>query len=154
MIPRHALFVLAVCVLFQMLAFGYLRDFGKIYTRPHTWRQADGYSVAVNYFYDGMDFWHPRLNNQHAEEGYAVGEFPILYYASAIGLLHFQQQLRRSFHLGRPTGTQSTKRLLLRPHRVRHVILLDPHTKPKAFRESIAPYQVDNFEGIGLYTIE
>ncbi len=85
MLPRKTLLLLFGLLLLQALLFGYGRDFNHLYSPPHTRRQADGYSIAVNYYYDGLDFWQPRVCNLHVPEGKAVGEFPGLYYLSAIG---------------------------------------------------------------------
>lgn len=52
----------------------------------HFWRQSDSYSISLNYYHDGMNFFKPELHNQHAdnlESGYATSENPILYYSVA-----------------------------------------------------------------------
>lgn len=49
----------------------------------HQWRQSDGYSIALNYYNNGMHFFEPRIHFQESKEGKAVGEFPIIYYLQA-----------------------------------------------------------------------
>lgn len=63
----------------------------KILIKPpqgmHRWRQADCASFALNYYQDGMRFFHPELHNlssDHNTTGYGVSEAPILYYFIAI----------------------------------------------------------------------
>ena len=49
----------------------------------HYWRQSDCASTALLYSENGMQFFKPELHNLISESettGYAVGEFPIIYY--------------------------------------------------------------------------
>ena len=46
----------------------------------HLWRQTDCAGLARNYYYDGLDFWQPRMMNTFGKDGRSVGEFPITYY--------------------------------------------------------------------------
>ncbi|MCI5058852.1 MAG: glycosyltransferase family 39 protein, partial [Flavobacteriales bacterium] len=50
----------------------------------HMWRQADGLSVTLNYYEEGMKFWSPRIHSQLSKEGKGIQEFPILYYTNAL----------------------------------------------------------------------
>lgn len=50
----------------------------------HQWRQSDGYSMALNYYTNGMNFFEPKIHFQESKEGKAVGEFPIIYYFQAL----------------------------------------------------------------------
>lgn len=50
----------------------------------HQWRQTDGYSLALNYYHGGMNFFEPKIHYQGSKDGKAVGEFPILYYFEAL----------------------------------------------------------------------
>jgi hypothetical protein len=49
----------------------------------HDWRVADCASFAMTYYEGGMNFFEPRVYNDIADNSYAVGECPILYYAIA-----------------------------------------------------------------------
>jgi len=51
----------------------------------HSWRQADGASLALCYFENGMNFFEPKVHHVLGGNNAAVGEFPILYYIAAIG---------------------------------------------------------------------
>ena len=57
----------------------------------HQWRQADCASMASLYHQEGMDFFEPRLHNQFAASGRAVGELPLMPYLAAIGYQLFGQ---------------------------------------------------------------
>ncbi len=53
----------------------------------HVWRQCDCTSMALMYAEHGMRFFRPEMHNLHADgqtTGYAVGEFPIIYYFVAL----------------------------------------------------------------------
>lgn len=53
----------------------------------HQWRQADCASIALNYYQDGMAFFHPQIHALLAEDGqsgYAASELPLLPYLAAI----------------------------------------------------------------------
>lgn len=49
----------------------------------HQWRQADGLSITLNYFKEGMNFFEPKIHFQYSDHGRAIGEFPIIYYLNA-----------------------------------------------------------------------
>ncbi len=51
----------------------------------HSWRQADGASLARCYYENGMDFFQPAVHHVLGGDNAAVGEFPLLYYLAAIG---------------------------------------------------------------------
>jgi hypothetical protein len=48
------------------------------------WRQADCYSIALNYYQNGFHFFKPQVHFLFEQNGYAAGEFPIIYFVSAI----------------------------------------------------------------------
>ena len=63
----------------------------SLFKRPqsvHHWRQADCASLALNYYQDGMDFFHPQVHNLTSDNfttGYtSTSEMPLLYYSVAI----------------------------------------------------------------------
>ena len=66
----------------------------------HGWRQADGLSIAINY-YEGQPFWEPKVHNYHSPERHAVAEFPGLYYLDALlwKVFGFDYSVMRTFHL-------------------------------------------------------
>ena len=49
----------------------------------HQWRQADCYSIAKNYYEEGMHFFEPKIHYQGVKEGRAVSECPLLNYSAA-----------------------------------------------------------------------
>jgi hypothetical protein len=60
-----------------------------MFMRPwsiHQWRQCDGLSVALNYYYDGMHFFHPSIHfvGPFNDSSACPSEFPVIYYAVAI----------------------------------------------------------------------
>lgn len=71
--------------IFTLLGYGFLLN--DLPQSKHFWRQSDGAAIALNYFTNGMQFFKPEILHQLADNnqsGYAVGEFPILYYLVAI----------------------------------------------------------------------
>lgn len=50
-----------------------------------TWRQADTAAVARNYFEEGFDFFHPRVDWRGDTPGYVEMEFPLYNYLVACG---------------------------------------------------------------------
>ena len=53
----------------------------------HVWRQTDCTSIALNYYQNDMNFFKPQIHalvSDNKTTGYAVGEFPIIYYFTAI----------------------------------------------------------------------
>lgn len=51
----------------------------------HGWAQADRYSLAVNFYDHGMNFFKPATHNLFAQDGITGVEFPIQAYLAAIG---------------------------------------------------------------------
>lgn len=51
----------------------------------HSWAQADRYSLAVNFYDHGMNFFKPATHNLYAQDGITGVEFPIQAYLAAIG---------------------------------------------------------------------
>ncbi|MDR2337687.1 MAG: hypothetical protein LBE20_03435 [Deltaproteobacteria bacterium] len=51
----------------------------------YAWREADSLSIAFNFFQENLSFWTPKVHFQGwgKGEGYAVGEFPVIYYLVA-----------------------------------------------------------------------
>lgn len=53
----------------------------------HKWRQSDCASIALNYYQNGMDFFHPETHNLTSDGGTSgkccTSEIPILYYSVA-----------------------------------------------------------------------
>ncbi len=80
-------FILYILVIFFIIFDFQFEDY--IQREPqsiHHWRQSDGASIALNYYHYGMEFFKPETHFQCADvntSGYGVGEFPIVYYASA-----------------------------------------------------------------------
>jgi hypothetical protein len=48
------------------------------------WRQADCYTIALNYYQNGFHFFKPQVHFLFTQNGYAAGEFPIIYFVSAL----------------------------------------------------------------------
>lgn len=49
----------------------------------HSWAQSDRASVASIYYYEGMDFFHPRVYNIQNGTGYTGMEFPLINFTAA-----------------------------------------------------------------------
>jgi len=74
---------------FVLLALSFYFDYHKIISlKPcstHTWRQADGASIAANYYRDDLKFFKPRIHNrQTGSEGYTAGEFTGTYWLAGL----------------------------------------------------------------------
>lgn len=50
----------------------------------HFIRQTDCLSFVLTYYNSGMNFFEPRMLNLNSIDGKAIGEFPILYYLTAV----------------------------------------------------------------------
>src|SRR5450432_2281932 len=51
----------------------------------HIWRQTDCASIALYYYQRDMNFFHPEVcNHLYQNRGYAVSEFPWIYYIVAM----------------------------------------------------------------------
>lgn len=48
------------------------------------WRQADCYTIAINYYQNGFHFFKPQVHFLFDQNGYAAGEFPLIYFVSAL----------------------------------------------------------------------
>lgn len=88
--------------LLALAGISFLYGYNKIIVNPpysmHQWRQADGLSIALNYYKEGMNFFKPKIHFNYSAEGHAVGELPLIYYVNAIiwkitGQSHFTARL-------------------------------------------------------------
>ncbi|MEL6926404.1 MAG: hypothetical protein AAFO94_20340, partial [Bacteroidota bacterium] len=70
----------AIAVVFY---FDYPRIFHLAPQGPHLWRQADGASIALNYYQFDGSFWSPQVHNAQSGDYHAVSEFPLIYYLSS-----------------------------------------------------------------------
>lgn len=75
------LFLLALIII--SVFYGYHKILFDPPYAMHQWRQADGLSMALNYYKEGMNFFEPKIHFQYSDQGRAVGEFPIIYYLNA-----------------------------------------------------------------------
>ncbi len=48
------------------------------------WRQSDCLSIAINYLQQGFHFFKPQVHNLFSQQGYAAGEFPLIYFTAAL----------------------------------------------------------------------
>lgn len=86
MILSHRYFYsLSFCILLLVI---YLicGVFGVLPLAPqsiHSWAQSDRASVAALYYYEGMDFFHPRIYNLINGTGYTGMEFPLINFMAA-----------------------------------------------------------------------
>ncbi len=71
--------LIGLCVYFDYMHIATLPPLGQ-----HAWRQTDGASQALNYYQFGLNFFKPEVHNIVLDGGASVGEFPILYYISAL----------------------------------------------------------------------
>lgn len=81
-----AIFIFSLLVI--SLYFNYQRILFKNPQSIHFPRQADCASMALNYYQNGMDFFHPEIHNLTSDDGTsgkcAPSEIPFLYYLVAI----------------------------------------------------------------------
>jgi hypothetical protein len=66
----------------------FVYEFNKTaFLRPqgiHQWRQTDCASIAMNYYEDGMDFFHPHIHNLGSDgSGRTISDFPLIYFTVA-----------------------------------------------------------------------
>jgi hypothetical protein len=80
-LAHAALFVALLGALVWAYDYARVAKLGPI--SMHAWRQADGASLALNYYENGMRFFEPRVHNLLGGEGRAAAELPLLYYAVA-----------------------------------------------------------------------
>jgi predicted membrane-bound mannosyltransferase len=65
----------------------HLKFYNIIFLAPQStdmWRQADCLSIAINYMQHGFHFFEPQVHFQFNQQGYAAGEFPLIYFLAAI----------------------------------------------------------------------
>lgn len=78
-----------------LLIFLYLDYQTILFLRPqslHFIRQTDCLSFVSTYYNMGMDFFEPRMLSLRSTDGKAIGEFPILYYLTALFYKVFGEQ--------------------------------------------------------------
>ena len=71
----------------SVIIFLFLDYHNILFYRPqsiHFMRQTDCLSFVVTYYNYGMNFFEPRVLNLNSDNGKAIGEFPILYYLTAV----------------------------------------------------------------------
>lgn len=87
---QNSNFWLFLCLIIAVaLLYNYPTHFSDSPKGNHTWRQTDCASLALNYYQDGLNPLKPRVHHVLAGGsgdggGYGVGEFPILYYVTAL----------------------------------------------------------------------
>ncbi len=78
----------AILFFISLLAVFFFLDYQNIlFLRPqslHFIRQTDCLSFVSTYYNLGMDFFEPRMLSLRSVDGKAIGEFPILYYITAL----------------------------------------------------------------------
>lgn len=78
---EHVLLISLVCLFF---VYGYYLTIihGTRMLMEFAWREADSLSLALNYYKENLNFFTPKVNfsGYGKGEGYAIGEFPIVYY--------------------------------------------------------------------------
>jgi len=82
--PRLSVYVFLLLLLALSLLYGYQHTGKMLPASIHQWRQADCYSIASNYYHEGMKFFKPSMHFiGESETGYVAAEFPIVYYTVA-----------------------------------------------------------------------
>jgi hypothetical protein len=84
---NYGVYLWLIGVLAISWAFGYHEIVNMPPQSIHAWRQADGASIALNYYQNGMDFLKPELMHLRSDDfttGYAVSEFTGVYYFIAL----------------------------------------------------------------------
>jgi len=79
---RNYVFILLLIAVYCFLDFQTI-----LFLRPqsiHFFRQTDSLSFAANYYKNGLNFFQPQVFNLQSTDGKALGEFPILYYLTAV----------------------------------------------------------------------
>lgn len=77
-----AILLLVCAIIFGRLYNGYQSDF-----RPqgvHFWAQADRFSIARNYYDNGLNFFEPQTNYLEVSDGKTGVEFPAVQYLTAL----------------------------------------------------------------------
>lgn len=72
-----------------VLAIGFVYAFPRLISLPpqsiHQWRQADGASIARNFYQDTLCFDEPQIQNlQYTGDPHAAGEWPLTYYLAGL----------------------------------------------------------------------
>lgn len=83
----YPILIFSICLIGLGIHYNYNEIFNYKPQSIHKWRQTDCTSIALNYYQHGMNFFKPELHSQLSDArttGYAVSEFPILYYIVAI----------------------------------------------------------------------
>jgi hypothetical protein len=84
-LARH--FVLVCSLLMLSWVYSYIDILPLRPTSVHQWRQADGLSIADNYYEGNWNFFQPSLHLLFSDgetSGKSAGEFPLIYYLVAI----------------------------------------------------------------------
>lgn len=83
---RHTLhtvlFILGIVLVSLWYQYPEVYEYGPM--SLHRWRQADGASIALNYYQEGMHFFQPRVHHMLNGDPAAVSEFPLMYYLAAV----------------------------------------------------------------------
>ncbi len=85
--PKYSKYVFWVSVLLLTYLYGYHHTVFYPPQSIHQYRQCDCLSIAQNYYRGDMNFFKPELHNQMSQggkNGYAAGEFPLIYYSVAV----------------------------------------------------------------------
>ncbi len=83
--PIYWYFIFWLSVSFIADYYDYLRAFGFPPYGNHHWRQSDGVSMAMNYYYEDLPFLEPAMHFYGEQpEGKGVSEFVLLYYVNAL----------------------------------------------------------------------
>ncbi|MFH0866703.1 MAG: glycosyltransferase family 39 protein [Bacteroidota bacterium] len=76
---KNYIFFILIIVLFFIYNYNEIISLGP--RSIHQWRQADGLSIARNYYAEGMHFFEPSIHWIGAKgNGKVVSEFPLIYY--------------------------------------------------------------------------
>lgn len=96
--PLH--FVLFALMLLVYCSYYYPKMYKELPARIHEWAQADRYSLAINFYDRGMNFFLPATNNQNSINGVVGVEFPIqAYLAAALGHIFGREHISECFRL-------------------------------------------------------
>ena len=92
------------------------------WTQLDSWRESDTYAVAVNFYRDGLDIFHPRFNYDGVDGMTVQLELPVLPFLSAMGFRLLGQEsvvvcraLSLLFFLGAAGMVFALARMLVRP---------------------------------------
>lgn len=98
----------AILFLFLLISISVYYNYHKIFfLRPqsvHKWRQSDCASIALNYYQNGLNFFHIETHNLTSESGKSgkccTSEVPILYYSVALlyKLFGYHEYIYRIFN--------------------------------------------------------